>query len=131
MDGNAFVLDFLQEELDAFASKFPNRFKVYYVLNQVSSFAMTFLSNFVFLLFFCALGNTHLKFATNYPIRRWVWDLQYLHPAPKEEKWLIKHLASFLVNICIKHQIDTHSNPLLPASCAMEWWHWICNQGND
>jgi hypothetical protein len=29
---------------------------------------------------------THLKFATNYPIRRWVWDLQYLHPAPRKKK---------------------------------------------
>jgi hypothetical protein len=28
-------LDFVQEDLDDFATKFPNRFKVYYVLSQV------------------------------------------------------------------------------------------------
>jgi len=26
---------------------------------------------------------------------------------------------------------DAHSDPLLPASCALEWWHWICIQGDD
>lgn len=29
------MLNFVQEDLDDFASKFPNRFKVYYVLSQV------------------------------------------------------------------------------------------------
>ena len=41
-------MDFLQEELDAFASKFPNQFKVYYVLNQVNSFASTFIYFYFF-----------------------------------------------------------------------------------
>jgi hypothetical protein len=46
----------LQKELDDFASKFPKRFKVYYVLNQVSSFASTFLYKFPpFFSFFCVL----------------------------------------------------------------------------
>jgi hypothetical protein len=62
IDGNAFVLDFLQDELDAFTSKFPSRFKVYYVLNQVGSFATTFLLNFFFLLFFYSLGTTSKRY---------------------------------------------------------------------
>ena len=41
-------MDFLQEELDAFAKKFPNQFKVYYVLNQVNSFASTFIYFYFF-----------------------------------------------------------------------------------
>ena len=41
-------MDFLQEELDAFASKFANQFKVYYVLNQVNSFASTFIYFYFF-----------------------------------------------------------------------------------
>lgn len=45
-------MDFLQEELDAFAKKFPDRLKVFYVLNQVSSLGTTFPSNFY--LFWCA-----------------------------------------------------------------------------
>lgn len=32
---NRLVLAILQEELDGFASKFPSRFTVYYVLTQV------------------------------------------------------------------------------------------------